>query len=201
MIKKYFAKAAAAVMAVAVMAGMVPAAVSAHGLSTPAEYTSGRGNVQSDSPFGTIDLLTKHEVYRIDSQDDFDEYQIIYYGATSGKLMALHDVIKFKKGSGYTVENLEALDVDEILPGFSSLEFADHVVVDRGNFVDFIIRFNDLEDMDNMRQMDDKGFVELENRDVDYVTAESYMKVIEESGAEKVDPGDYANLNLEFNLD
>lgn len=201
MMKKNFAKAAAIVMAAMTLVGMVPAAVSAHTLERPAAYTALRDSLQDDNPFGAIDLLIKHEVYHTASEEDFDEYTIVYFGSSSGKLVALNTVTKFKKEYGYTKESLETINVDEVFPEFSSLEFADYKVVDRENFVDFIVRFNDLDDMEHVRRLADLEYLILDNEDADYVTAESYMQDLESNGAEKVDSIDYEALELEFDID
>ncbi len=201
MMKKNAVKVAAVILTMVFLTGTLPAAVFACSLNSPAVYAPVNEKVQNDDPFGMIDLLIKHEVFHTAEDEDFDEYTIVYYGSSSGKMTGLSLVTKFKKSLGYTKENLMTLDVDEVYPGFSTLDFADYSVEDNGDYVDFIIRFKDLDDMDNMRRMDDIGLIVLESRDADYVIADSFMQDLEDNGYEKMDTADYAGLNLDFSID
>ena len=142
-----------------------------------------------------------HEVYLLESEDDYEDYIILFFEKDTGNLKGFTLQTKFDKSCGHTKEELMQYDLDVLYPGFSSYSFAESSITEKGRYVDFIVKFKDLDNMDHVRQLDDNGILTLENRNAESVSVDSIMQLLEEQGAKKMDYIEYGVMNLDTDLD
>ncbi|MBE6020061.1 MAG: hypothetical protein E7230_07045 [Clostridiales bacterium] len=168
--------------------------------------SSGSESTDNDSSLPEVtspeDALIVHDVYHTASGEDWDEYSIVFYGNDTETLKGLTIQTKFDKNAGYTVEYLESLDLDEVYPGFSKMSFANSYVIDNGDTIDVIVRFMELDNLDNINAVCDSGVLIREDPNSDsLISARSLMDNFEEEGMEYVPLTDYEGLNLDFNVE
>lgn len=156
----------------------------------------GCGGSGAGSSKNSNDSVIMHEVYCTDTGDGYIDYQIVYYKSNSHVLKAVAALTQFEKVEGLTREYLETFDYDTIFPNLSKLAFASKDIYDDGDYYTIIIRFNDLDVKQNIQQLHDNGILELIDRNVDNVDADSLMSLMESEGAQKISSADYEKLGL-----
>lgn len=166
--------------------------------STSAASTSASSSTSGNSALSAQfqDIMTQHQVYCIDDQDTYTEYQVIYYGANTHTLKAITDITQFDKVEGLTMDYLETFDVDTVYPNFSTFNFASKEIYDDGDYYTFLLRFDDLDVQGNLQALHDNGILELVDRNTTTVDADSLMSVMEKDGAQLISIVNYGKLGL-----
>ena len=186
------------------------ASASASGDTAPAASASSSGNTtpeetgqEADSSAAAVkvpevkDILVKHVAYLTDHSDDYDEYQVVYYGKDTHTLKALSDEVHFKKSAGYTVDVLKKHDINKTYPNFTSMDFATSNITDDGDYISFVCRFDKLDQAENLRVMHENKIIQL-LRPGQLVNADSYINWLEKKGATEVPDTDYDKIGLHF---
>ena len=156
----------------------------------------GCGGSGAGSSKNSNDSVIMHEVYCTDTGDGYIDYQIVYYKSNSHVLKAVAALTQFEKVEGLTRDYLETFDYDTIFPNLSKLAFASKDIYDDGDYYTIIIHFDDLDVKQNIVQLHDNGILELVDRNIDYVDADSLMSLMESEGAQKISSADYEKLGL-----
>ena len=170
----------------------------------PSQETSSEATAtESSSAFEIKDMLTQHEAYHTAPGDGWDEYTKVFFGNDTKKLKALYIETRFEKSAGYARENLEELDINSVYPGFTDLgPFADCQIDEDETSLSYVVRFRDLDNVENCKKMHEAGLLTLDQTEgIAYVDAQTIMDDLENRGFEKVQLIDYDRLNLHFNLD
>ena len=166
----------------------------------PAETAEESGDLSS--AFDVQDVLIKHESYLTETEERYDQFITIFYGNDTETLKALFLEVSYKKSAGITKENLEGADINSLIPGFDGMSFADFFIDENDDRVSLVVRFRDLDNMDNAKAMHDAGLITLDRTVmIEAVDARTIMDDLENQGFEKVELLDYTTYNLHFNLD
>ena len=178
---------------------MVAALLAGCGSSGSSSSGAGSDNKEPAIEIDTTDLLTEHTVFLMDEGDGYREYHIIYYGHDTHGLKKMSVQVQFDKAAGFTEEDLNEYDVEEVYPGFNSFSFANKQVMDDGDFYTLILNFEDLDNMDNVDAMEANGIITTEDiEDATMVDADSYMDSLRDAGGTEVGITDDAYLTLHF---
>ena len=178
------------------------ASASSSGNTTPEETrqeadSSASGSAAAVKVPEVKDILVKHVAYLTDHSDDYDEYQVVYYGKDTHTLKALSDEVHFKKSAGYTVDVLKKHDINKTYPNFTSMDFATSNITDDGDYISFVCRFDKLDQAENLRVMHENKIIQL-LRPGQLVNADSYINWLEKKGATEVPATDYDKIGLHF---
>ena len=161
-----------------------------------------RGSNAKTSPMPTFeppkDMLIERTVFLSDETDAYSEYVVVYYGSDTHTLKEVSDEIHFLKSAGYTRDQLESLDIDQVFSGFSSLSFASRTVTDDGDHYSLVCRFKDLDKKENFVAIHNNGILTLDSTDVDTVDADSVIKHLSSEGYKELQLSEYANVGLHF---
>ncbi|MDO4850385.1 MAG: hypothetical protein Q4A93_00760 [Actinomycetota bacterium] len=164
--------------------------------------SGGQGSSTQISPLPTIeppkDVLIEHAVFLSDETDTYSEYVVVYYGSDTHTLKEVSDEIHFLKSAGYTRDQIESLDIDQVFNGFSKLSFASKTVTDDDDHYSLVCRFEDLDEKANLLSMHNGGILELDSTDVDTVDADSVIKHLSSEGYKELQLSEYANVGLHF---
>ena len=142
----------------------------------------------SSSQLGSVqDAVTEHTVLLTDQDDEYTEYQVVYYGADTKTLTKLQVQVDLRKDAGYTEESVSEFAIDDIYANFSTMDFASKNVYDDGDTVALVLVFDDLDDPANLKTLHDNGIIQLADPDAGIpVSAESYVEVMTAAGAKGV---------------
>lgn len=154
----------------------------------------------SDSSVPSIvapeDVLIEHTILQTDQQEEFTEYQVVYFGHDTNTLKGLQVQVNFDKDAGFTEESLDAINVDDIYSNFSTMSFASKQIFDDGDTIALVLLFEDLDDPANLRTLHENGIIQLQNPDTsDPVSAKSYVDVMTAAGASEVEAFDAENIH------
>lgn len=124
-------------------------------------------------------------VFLFDASETFEEYQIFFSEGTG--IIRLIDVCCFYKDV-YTMDYLESMDMDSFYPGISELSFAEVDLVEAGDFYVMGVMFNNLDNPDNVKAMNERGIITMLGDDPKEINAESYAMLMKNNGKIELDP-------------
>lgn len=148
------------------------------------------------------DFTSTTRAFLVADEEDYAEFIIAYEGNDTGALMAISDMAFMFKESGYDLDTIEAVfDPDQTYPGFSTLDFTSTSIEEKSTFEfgDCIVvtcKFEDLKNIENLLKLDDLGLLTLENRNVDYVSAQSFADLMISSGATEIDRDKFVTYGI-----
>ncbi len=153
-----------------------------------------------DINFDATDILTKHESFIAYEGDDHNSYFTVFY-TSSNKLKAILLEEHYYKSAGYTLENLSAVDMNDVFPTFTERSFTKAEFTDDGDYITCLMWFDDLDVKENFKQAAEMDIItldDMENVDkYDYVDSTGIVDSFAEL-YEKVDLLDYETKNLHF---
>ena len=145
------------------------------------------------------DLFTKRYVLQTESTDQYDNYEILYYGSTSNIISSWHFEIHYNPSSGVTPEGLNNIDIDTIFPGFSSLDFASAQAKQQGDVVCWLVRLTKLDDPDNVKAAMDCGIISISNyEDGMLIGADMTKDAMIKNGAVEVKSSDLDKIHSDY---
>lgn len=153
----------------------------------------------------TIDvssLLVQHRVFRTDTSEEHLGYELVFYEGDSKKLVQLNEEYLFKKSAGYTLESVQSVGLDEIYAGAEALDFVTKEVTDQGDYVRLVIAYNNLEENQNLKDLNDLGVIILEDNfgDHNYVNADTLCQSMLDNGKTELAAMDFPDsLNYTVN--
>ena len=126
--------------------------------------------------------------YEITNADGYAEYRLVYAEESSGKLTRIDYVYYLSKASGkyLTKAEYEALtdeEWDEIMPGFSTYDFASVEVSETDEYVRITIKMERLDQSRNLQQLAEYGLIEWEGGEGDFADAETFKQSLLDQGA------------------
>lgn len=104
------------------------------------------------------DVLVTHRAFLTAEDDTYKEYVVLFANG-NGILTQMNDECHFFKSAGYTMDMMNAIDVDGIYPGFSQMAFADVQITEEPEFFRYNVRFRKLDDAENAQAMVDAGLL------------------------------------------
>ena len=143
-------------------------------------------------------VLVQHRAFLTDTGDSYKEYIVVFYDGTN-TLRQLNDETHFFKSAGYTLADLQSLDISSYYPGFYGMSFADSSVTDEGDFFSVVVRFSKLEEPANVRQMADNGILIMQSQG-EVFDAGSIADSLIAGGAQELSILDYADARLNFEV-
>ena len=149
--------------------------------------SSANSDVTSDS--STSDsLLIEHRVFKTDDTAEHPEYIVIFYESGSKKLVQLNDETLFYKSAGYTLESIQDIDVSQVYPGVENFDFMTKEVTDEGDYIRYVLAFNNLEKNENLKALDGAGIIVLDDgfTENNYVNAETLCQSMIDSGRQEL---------------
>ena len=120
--------------------------------------------------------------------DQVTEYQVVYYGANNDILKAIHVEDHFYKSAGYTEETISKIDINQLYPGITELPFVKTVCKDEGDYICFIIEYNELDNAEHLDQLYDCNCkLEAKRGTGQLLSGDSYLKLLRSQGAKDID--------------
>lgn len=136
----------------------------------------------------TDSLLIEHRVFKTDDTAEHPEYIVIFYESGSKKLVQLNDETLFYKSAGYTLESIQGIDVSQVYPGVENFDFMTKEVTDEGDYIRYVLAFNNLEKNENLKALDGAGIIVLDDgfTENNYVNAETLCQSMIDSGRQEL---------------
>ena len=106
-----------------------------------------------------MDTLVQHRVLLYEKGDTFEEYIVIFYASGNEVLKQLNNETHFYKSAGYTLDYLKSVDISQYYPGFYSMDFADSLIEDKGDYFSVVVRFKNLDYLANLEAMKKNGIL------------------------------------------
>ena len=120
--------------------------------------------------------------------DQLTEYQVVYYGTSSDVLKAVHVEDHFYKSAGYTEESISKIDIDDLYPGITELPYVKTVCKDEGDYICFIIEYNELDHAEHLDKLYDCNCkLEARKGTGQILSAKSYVDLLHNQGAKDID--------------
>ena len=134
------------------------------------------------------DTEIKQSVLLSTENDQYAEYQVVYYGASDDVLKAVHVEDHFFKSAGYTEEVMEKIDINQLYPGISDLPFVKTTYSDEGDYYSFVIEYNELDNAEHLDQLYDCNCkLEATKGTGQLLSGESYITLLRSQGAKDDD--------------
>ena len=124
-------------------------------LEPESEEVSGRGLTTSTG------RLEEYKMYRTASAPGMDEYFLFYIDPSTRVITCLADIVDLGKAY-YPESYVTNLNLNDIIPGYSQLSFAESYLVDYGDFYRLLICFDFLDNSSNVSQLAATGVVTVE---------------------------------------
>ena len=130
----------------------------------------------------TDSLLIEHRVFKTDDTAEHPEYIVIFYESGSKKLVQLNDETL------YTLESIQGIDVSQVYPGVENFDFMTKEVTDEGDYIRYVLAFNNLEKNENLKALDGAGIIVLDDgfTENNYVNAETLCQSMIDSGRQEL---------------
>ena len=144
-----------------------------------------------------MDALVRHRVLLYEIGDTFQEYIVVFYTDSSGVIKQLNDETHFDKDAGYTLEYLRSVDISQYYPGFYGMDFADCLIEDKGTYFSMVVRFKDLDVLDNLDTMKKNGILPNDSYAFD---ANHIIEGLVSKGMKEMDMVEYGGLGLNFQV-
>ena len=120
--------------------------------------------------------------------DQLTEYQVVYYGTSSDVLKAVHVEDHFYKSAGYNEETISKIDINDLYPGITELPYVKTVCKDEGDYVCFIIEYNELDNAEHLDKLYDCNCkLEARKGTGQILSAKSYVELLHNQGAKEID--------------
>ena len=120
--------------------------------------------------------------------DQLTEYQVVYYGTSSDILKAVHVEDHFYKSAGYTEETISNIDINNLYPGITELPYVKTVCKDEGDYICFIIEYNELDNAEHLDKLYDCNCkLEARRGTGQILSAKSYIELLQNQGAKEID--------------
>ena len=132
--------------------------------------------------FDPTDLITRNNKLTCTYEDTgIEEYQVVFFGNDTNTLKGLMTELQLPVSEGYTLDGAKSIDMDEIYPGISTLDFATVEYYDDGDVISVVICFYDLDETEHLRKMTENGILTVEDYSVP-VDAQSYIDFMKSVG-------------------
>jgi hypothetical protein len=94
----------------------------------------------------------------------------------------------FYKSAGYTLESIQGIDVSQVYPGVENFDFMTKEVTDEGDYIRYVLAFNNLEKNENLKALDGAGIIVLDDgfTENNYVNAETLCQSMIDSGRQEL---------------
>ena len=143
------------------------------------------------------DAVIHHRVFLTDQTENFTQYFVTFFGSRSRKLMQLNIEVLLNKSMGYTAEAALELDPDTIIPGFSGIACGSYAVAESDEVVHCILRFIDLNNTENLKQLVAAGILTAEDGGAAAMNADTLADSIKSVGLE-IQEEEYSQLGLDL---
>ena len=152
------------------------------------------------TPSTVEDVYSVEEQYRASDDEFLKEYFIFYYGEDTETLQEYIDELHIYKSSGYTLEDVQNYNLDNVAPGVNDLSFVTKEVEDCGDYIALIIRVTHMDNVANAKKAIDTGIFELEDESSSLISRidgpKTIKNMIEGMGLEEVtDPEEKQSLH------
>ena len=124
-------------------------------LEPESEEVSGRGLTVSTGK------LEEYKMYRTVSAPGMDEYFLLYIDPSTRTVTCLADIVDLGKGY-YPESYVTNLNLNDIIPGYDQLSFAEACLIDYGDFYRLLICFDNLDNVANLSQLAATGVIGVE---------------------------------------
>lgn len=133
----------------------------------------------------TDSLLIEHRVFQTVQNAESPEYILVFYESGSRKLVQINDETLFYKSAGYTLESVQSVDVSQIYPGAENFDFMTKEVTDEGDYIKYVLAFNNLENYNNLKSLDQTGLIVLDDgfAEGNYVNADTLCQSMSDNGS------------------
>lgn len=144
-----------------------------------------------------MDTLVQHRVLLYEKGDTFEEYIVIFYASGNEVLKQLNNETHFYKSAGYTLDCLKSVDISQYYPGFYSMDFADSLIEDKGDYYSMVIRFKNLDYLANLDSMKKNGILPNDSYAFD---ANYIIEGLVASGMKELSMTEYGGLGLNYTV-
>ena len=141
------------------------------------------------------DTLIEHRVFLTDDAEDYAEITTFFYGHDTHIIYQVNVENLFDK-TKYTLEQMQSLDMDQIIPGFSSLPFASATIEETDKYLAVVVTFANLNDPETFK-LALQNEIFTGNFPDNYATMESLSDSI--TGRE-LTMTEYGQLGLHFDI-
>lgn len=132
--------------------------------------------------FDPTDLIIRNnKLYCIYEDTGIAEYQVVFFGNDTNILKGIMTELQLPVSEGYTLEGAKSIDMDEIYPGISTLDFASTEYHDDGDVICIDICFYDLDETEHLRQISENGILTVDDYSIP-VDAQSYIDFMKSIG-------------------
>ena len=107
-------------------------------------------------------VLEEYACYYTYTATGLDEYVLLYFDPSSRIVSCYVDILDLSKAY-YSYDYVTNLNLNSIIPGFSSMGFADAYLLDCGDFYRLMIYFENLNDPNNVYALVQSGFVQMDS--------------------------------------
>ena len=125
--------------------------------------------------FDPTDLIVRNDkLILCDEESGIDEYHVVFFGNDTKCLKGIMIEIQLSVSQGYTLEGVKSIDMDEIYPGISTMDFATTEYYDDGDVISLVTCFYDLDESDHLRLMKENELLDVEDYSM-AADAQSYI--------------------------
>lgn len=124
-------------------------------------------------------------IYLLNASEIYEEFQIYYEEEET--LTRLLDITCFSK-ENYTLEEIQATNIDSVYDGFMELSFTSGQVEESGDYIMMTLIFDDLDNADNVQAMVDHKILGFSGDVQEGIKAADYATFLREQEAIEFDP-------------
>ncbi len=124
-------------------------------------------------------------IYLLNASEIYEEFQIYYEEEKT--LTRLLDITCFSK-ENYTLEEIQATNIDSVYDGFMELSFTSGQVEESGDYIMMTLIFDDLDNADNVQAMVDHKILGFSGDVQEGIKAADYATFLKEQEAIEFDP-------------
>lgn len=147
---------------------------------------------------------------KISIQGKTQEYSAFFLGKNNGimgfaivfadsrdVLTNYAEVYDFDKSAGYTRQDMQSFDIEQVYPGFNSMSCSDYTIVDAGSVFRLMILFTELDNPDHVKEcMDNNVFTGSGYHYPQLLSASALKKSFTSGGCYQLTDEEIAKLHL-----